>query len=237
MRADSDALINILKEIDAMTIRDVVASPDDGGLSIYAMDPAKTTIVVGKVKSAAFPDGCPFTQDTVLSIPFMLDALVKGKECDISIDDGIISIKYGKSKRTRRLIEPESGPRPVPNLELTDKCILMSDDIVNVIKMSCFQDIKSDNDGISVSLLPEGVSFAVRSDVESADMFVEGTTDLTQDDQTAIFGLKVLIPILKSLPKSTMVTFSMATNMPIRIDVDEDTYSMIIYIAPYIPQE
>ena len=146
-------------------------------------------------------------------------------------------MKYERSKRTHRLIEPELGQRPIPNLELTDQCVVMSDDVINVIKMSCFQNIKTDNGGVTIRLIRDGMVFESASEVESAEMVVEGTTELTADEQRALFSLQIILPVLKTLPKSTIVTVSLMTNMPMKISIDEATYSMDIYVAPYIIQE
>ena len=237
MKVDSNSFINILKEIDALSVREVVAIPEGDGLSMYARDPSNTTIVAATIKSAAFPEGCPFKEETGISVPFMLDALVKDKECDMTVENGVITIGYGRSKRARRLIEPESTARPIPQIDLPDQCVVMSDDITNIIKMSCFQEIKSDVGGIRVSLQPDGIMFSANSEVESADMFIEGTSVLSADTQTALFGLKIITPVMKVLPKSTIVTVSLMTKMPMRITIDEDNYSMVIFIAPFIEQE
>ena len=237
MKVDSNSFINILKEVNALSVREVAVTPEDGGLNIYARDPSNTSIVSATIKAAAFPDGCPFTEETVLNIPFMLDALIKDKECDMVVENGVIAIKYGKSKRTYRLIEPEGGARPMPKVELPDQCVVMSDDVVNIIKMTCFQEMKSDVGGVRVTIQPDGIMFSANSDVESADMFIEGTGDLSEDKQSAIFGLKIITPVMKALPKSTIVTVSLMTKMPMKLSVDEDMYSMMIFIAPFIETE
>lgn len=238
MKVDSNSLINIFKEIDAISIKEVCLCPtEDGEMTIYGMDPSMTAVVSGKVKAAAFPDGCTLENEVKVPIPFMLDALEKDKECDMTFNDGNITLKYGKSKRTRRLIAPTEEPRPVPSIELPDSCVLMSDDVVAVMKMSCFQDIKTDNDGITIKLDEDGMVFEALSTVESAEIHIEGTTALENEECKSVFGVKVIAPILKALPKATILTVSNMSDCPIKISIDDDKYSMDIFIAPFIVEE
>ena len=237
MKVDSDALINILKEVDALSIREITAIPLDGGLDFHAMDPSCTSIVKAVAKPAAFPDGCDMESATSLSIPFLLGALQKGKMCDMEVKGGQIVVKYDKSKRTHRLIDPEEKARPVPSLEGWDTCVVMSDDILTTLKQSCFTDIKSDNGGVMATMFDAGLRFSIRSDTESAEMVVDGTAVLEEGEQTAVFSTAVLLPIVKSLPRDVMITISMKTNAPMVLSIDEDTYSMKIFIAPLIIED
>ena len=237
MKADSNAFINVLKEIDALSVKEVAIRPEDGGINIYAIDPSNVSIVSARIKPEAFPEGCDLEEETVLSIPFMLDALIKDEMCDMSIGDGKIVLKYKKSKRTHRLIAAEDAPRPVPNLELPNTCVLMSDDVVALMKMSCFQTIQTESGGITVRLTSTGMVFEALSDVESAEMTAEGTTELEDGEIQATFGMKVIAPLLKALPTGTLISVHMDTDMPVKITIDEETYSMDIYSAPFITED
>ena len=237
MKVVSDPLINVFREIDALNIRSVIATPEYGGLYIHAMDPSCTSIIKANIKADAFPEGCDVTEPVCFSIPFMLDALVKGETCDMTVGDGQIVIKYAKSKRSQRLIVPEDRPRPVPALEGLDTCVMMSDDILSIVKLSCFSEIKSENGGVSIRMTDTGLKFSIASDVESAEMDIDGTTALEDGEQSAIFGVGLLMPLLKGLPKATVITVSMKTNLPMILTVDEDTYSMDVFLAPIIMQE
>lgn len=238
MKVDSNSLINILKEIDAISIKEVAFRPtEDKCMTIYGMDPSMTAIVSAKMKTGAFPDGCDLEEDTRVPVTFMLDALEKDKECDMTFSDGNVIIKYGRSKRTRRILTAVDEPTPVPTVELPDSCVLMSDDVINVIKMTCFQEIKTDNDGITVKLVEDGMIFEAASAVESAEMHIEGTTVLENEECRSVFGIKVIAPILKALPKNTILTVSTMSNRPIKVSVDDDKYSMDIFIAPFITEE
>ena len=88
-------------------------------------------------------------------------------------------------------------------------------------------------------MVPEGMFLEAVSDVESAEIFIEGTVLLPEEcsESRAIFGNKIITPVLKALPKSTVMTVSMMDNMPMKLSIDEDNYSMDIFIAPYLPQE
>ena len=237
MKVISDSLINVFREIDALNIRSVIATPEDGGLNVHAMDPSCTSIITAKIKADTFPEGCDVTEPICFSIPFMLDALIKGETCDMTVDNGQIVIKYARSKRSQRLIAPEDRPRPVPALEGLDTCVLMSDDILSIVKQTCFSEIKSENGGVSITMTDTGLKFSIASDIESAEVDIDGTTALEDGEQSAIFGVGLLMPLLKGLPKSTVVTVSMKTNLPMILTVDEDTYSMDVFLAPIIVQE
>lgn len=237
MKVDSNAFINILKEIDALSVKEVGIRPEDGGIGIYAIDPSNVSIVSAKIKPAAFPEGCDLQEETVLSIPFMLDALIKDETCDMTIGNGVIVLKYKKSKRTHRLIPAEEGPKPIPNLDLKNTCVLMSDDVISLMKMSCFQTIQTESGGITVKFTESGMVFEALSDVESAEMTAEGTTVLEDGEISTTFGMKVISPLLKALPKDTMISVYMDSNMPMKVSIDEDTYSMDMYSAPFIVED
>ncbi len=238
MKVNSSAMLDILKEIESLSIKEVEIRPNEGGIDIYGMDPSMVSIVNARMKPDAFPEGCTLEENVVLSIPFMLDALIKDEICDMSFNDGKITLKYKKSKRSHRLIMPEEDtPRPVPSIELNDTCVVMSDDIVSLMKMSCFSSITTDTGGITVRLTENGMIFEATSAVESAEVTVEGTTVLEEGEIKALFGMKVISPVLKALPKGIIVTVSMGDSMPIKISVDEDAYSMDIFVAPFLMED
>ena len=237
MKLDSNVLINILKEFDTTGMKDTLIKPRDGGWDMHSMDASCTSIVAAYIKPAAFPEGSTLENDVTVSIPFLLDVLQKDKVCDISTDGGNLTVKYDRSKRSKRLYESEEAPRPAPKLDCMSTCVLMSDDITNIAKQKCFETIITDNGGVTLRMTETGVTFESISEVESAVMSLEGTSVLEGGDQQATFPISVFLPMLRALPKNTMVTVNLKTDFPIHISLDEDTYSMDVYVAPLIAQE
>lgn len=238
LKVDSNILITIFKEFEALTIFETTIKPVDGGWEFYTMDPSRTSIVKAYIKPEAFEGGSTLENDVEVSVPFMLDVLQKDKTCDISFDDSYITVKYDRSKRTKRISVPlEDGPRPIPKLEGLSTTIVMSDDLIDIAKQSCFSNIITETGGITVRMTETGLTFESKSEVESAEMSVEGTTVLEDGEQSAAFAIKLLPPILKLLPKGLMITLSMKTDFPIHVSINEDTYSMDAYVAPLIPTE
>ena len=237
MKLESNALIDVLKELDVICMRETRIKPRDGGWDIHALDPSCTAVVTAFIKPAAFPEGSTLGDDVTVSIPFLLDVMQKDKVCDISADGGNLTVKYERSKRSKRLYDSEEGPRPVPNLDGMSTCMLMSDDIIDIAKQKCFENIITDTGGVTLRMTETGMVFESISETESAVMSLEGTTVLENGSQQATFSIKMLLPILKALPKNMTVAVYMRADYPMRISLDEDTYSMDVYLAPLISQE
>lgn len=238
MKIDSNVLIDVFKELDTTSTRETTIIPKDGCWDLYSMDPSKTAVVAATIKAPTFTEGNNLEKDITVPVPFMLDVLQKDKICDLTVDNGSnLIIKYDKSKRTKRLYEPEDGPRPIPSLEGMSTCIIMSDDLINVAKQPCFTNITTDSGGITLRMTETGVIFEVISETESAEMTADGTGVLEDDVVQARFSIKILLPMLKVLPKGVAVSVLMKSDHPIHLSIDEDKYSMDIYAAPMIVEE
>lgn len=237
MKLDSNVLIDVLKEMDTTGVKETLIKPRDGGWDLHSMDPSCTSIAAAFVKPAAFPEGSTLEGDVTVSVPFLLDVLQKDQICDISFENGNLIVKYDKSRRTKRLIENEDRPRPVPRLDEMSTSILMSDDIVNTAKQKCFETITTDNGGVTLRMNEAGVMFESISQTESAQVQIDGTTVLEGGEQVSSYPVAVILPMLKALPKGLTVTMELKTDFPAHISVDEDTYSMDIFVAPLIAQD
>ena len=235
MKVNSDVLQNVLRAFGSMGVLETTIKPSDGGWDMHAMDPSCVSITAAILKPAAFPDGSTLDKDVMISVPFLSDVLPKNKDCDISFDDSFVTVRYDRVKRAKRLIDPEDRPRPRPKLDDMSTCVLMSDDLIDIAKQSCFTSITTDTGGVTVRMIETGLMFESMSEVEAAQIGIDGTSVLEGDEeQVAVFPIKVILPLLKTLPKNTAVTVSMRTDVPIQLSIDEDTYSMDIYIAPLI---
>lgn len=237
MKVDSNPLITILKMMEAMNVRETNILPEDGGWKFYAVDPAGVSITSAFMKPDAFPEGESLDGVVCISIPFMLDVLQPNKVCDISTQDGSLVVKYDNAKRSKRLVEPEEYARKVPQLDELSTCIVMSDDLVNIAKQKCFENIKTEMDGVTVTMTNSGLIFDATSEVESAQMSITGTSVLEGGEQTAIYATSIIFPLLKTLPKNTVTSVMFRTDLPIQINIDTDEYSMDVFMAPRQRQE
>ena len=238
MKVESNPLLVILKMMDAMNVRETNILPEDGGWKFYTMDPAGVSVTTAFMKPASFPEGESLDGMICVSVPFMLDVLQPNEVCDISVKDGSIIIKYDNAKRSKRLIEPEEGHRKIPQLEGLSTCVVMSDDIINIAKQKCFDTIKTENGGVTVTMNETGLVFDATSEVESAQLSVEGTSVLEEDEeQLAIYATAVIFPVLKALPKNTVTSVMFRTDFPVQINIDNDMYSMDLFIAPMKREE
>ena len=237
MKVDSNALITIMKELDAMNVHDTNILPEDGSWKFYARDPAGVSAITAALKTAAFPEGESLEGEISISVPFMLDVLQANKTADISVKDGSIIVKYDNAKRSKRLVDPEEMFRKVPQLDGLSTCVLTSDDIIAVAKQKCFDNIKTESGGVTLTMTETGLKFNSTSEVESAELTVEGTSILEEGDQEAMYPTSIIFPLLKTLPKGTPTSICFKTDFPLVVSIDEDMYSMDLYMAPMMRQE
>lgn len=238
MIVNSNALIAVLREMDALNIRETNIAPEDGGWKFRVADPAGVSMIDAFIKPEAFAEGESLEGLICVPTSFMLDVLQPNKDCDITIKDGSIVLKYDNARRSKRLIEPEERNFRIPQLDGMSTSLVMSDEIISIAKQKCFDTIKTENNGIEVTMHQNDLLFDATSEVESAQLLINATSVLEDgEEQTALYGSNIIFPVLKALPKNTLVTVMMRTDYPLQVNINDDMYSMDLFMAPMQRQE
>ena len=236
MKITAEPLKIILNEMDSIGTKDTAVLQSEDGWDFHTMDPSYSCMVIAKLKPVAFPDGYEAGDQICFPVGFALDAIGKNDSIDLTAENGVMTIKGTKSKRTHGLVAYDA-PRPVPKLEKTNTCVISSSELQGVLGQSSLRSIRTDKGGVLITLVENGLTVQIDSEVESAEYLAEGICDIPGGEQFSRFNIDLIVPLIKGLPKNATVTLSMDTATPLWISVDEELYSMDIYIAPIINLE
>jgi len=222
---------------EALTLMSAVVDevgvvPKDDGWSMAAKSVDSVAIADIMIKKEAFTDYA-VSQVFAFDVKQMLKALSKcGPEADISVDGAVITVRSGQISQTMRTIANIAQPR-VPELEQSADAMVPADSLRVVV------DADKGYDQVDIEVSPQGVKAAV---LDEAGMGVTMTvspeeTALLDGSARAQYPLSHLTPVIRAVPRGSMVDMKLSTDYPMEIHAVFPQWTLMYMIAPRINSE
>lgn len=236
MKIPCKPLKDILTILDALLVDCVTIVPTDEGWEFYARDGTNCVLAALKLKREAFGEEVyekwdPFS----ISLEFLEDSIDKKDTIELVIEDGFAKVIGEKSKSKKRLAYLDEAPRILPKIKLESSVAISSDSLIMLAKEKQFQGASAAELGLCIDIDTEGLTMSYETEndsySETKDLIM---ADLPKEAQKSHYDPGLLLPMLKVLPKGIPVLFSMDTNKPVKMDVNAESYSFVMYVAPRI---
>ncbi|MFH1722627.1 MAG: proliferating cell nuclear antigen (pcna) [Candidatus Altiarchaeota archaeon] len=211
---------------------------DKNGISLRAMDPSQIALVDLLMPPSAFEE---FKADepTTLGIDFTeLSKICKRAhpedKIDLSLNSRLKIIFKGKTTREYNIsiIDSTSNPPKEPNIEFTAQVKIGAPIIKETLKdaelVSNHVAIKVDKDGLTVS--SDGDTGSVNIQIPDENILSKEVTE----DSRSVFSLNHLDNLLKAADATSLVSMSLKTDSPMKLEYAIGEGRVIYFLAPRI---
>ncbi len=215
------------------------------GIHLKAMDPSQISMISFTMPKGAFIE-YNVPEETKLGINIgQLDEVLsrgkKGERLELSSEEGRLVVKFYGEKHRRMfkvpLIETSERVQREPKIEFRNVAKVKADALKETLK-----DAKLISSHVRLQLTPEQFIVDVRG--ENGDVraeFENGSPDVVElkvkEASKATFPLQYLEDMVKATSSGSIVTISLETDRPLKLEYEIEGAMVSYYLAPRIETE
>jgi len=215
------------------------------GLTLKAMDPSQISMISFSMPKQAFVE-YNVTEEIKLGVNISQLAEVlgrgkRGEKCELTVEEGRLVVKFYGDKHRRMFKVPliETGDRiqREPKIDFRNVAKIKADAIKETLK-----DAKLISSHVRLQLTGEQFIVDVRG--ENGDVraeFEKGSPEVValdiKENAKATFPLQYLEDMMKATSASSVVSVSLETDRPLKLEYDIEGAKVTYYLAPRIETE
>jgi proliferating cell nuclear antigen len=215
------------------------------GLTLKAMDPSQISMISFSMPKAAFIEyNLPEEMKIGVNINQLAEVLARGKKgerLELSVEEGRLVVKFYGEKHRRMFKVPliETGERiqKEPKIEFKNSAKIRADALKETLK-----DAKLISSHVRLQLTKEQFIVDVRG--ENGDVraeFEKGSPDVldlsVNENTKATFPLQYLEDMVRATSSGSIVTISLETDRPLKLEYEIEGAKVAYYLAPRIETE
>ena len=213
---------------------------DKDGIGLIAMDPSQVSMIAFSISKDMFSEYEVEKKEQLgLDINYIKNILKRARaeeKLGLELEGPLLNISFiGKRSRRSfkvRLLEPSQGGfNREPNLEYLNNIRIDAGALKDIIK-----DASIVANYIRFEMSPDGFAAIAKGDYGEVKEEFEKGEDLleinVEEKDTALYSVKYLDDILKSVGKGDIVRLYMNTNMPLKMEMTVEGAKLRYYLAP-----
>lgn len=241
-----DRLFSMLQAVAAITDEPTFVFTKDG-VSVRAMDPSRVAMIDWKLGKDAFEDyklEDP-TEKVTVNLTELMKILRRSRKEDVvtlttEFVDGLhitIAGKYLKNFKMS-ILEPLEEETPIPKVTFNADAKMTVSGLASAI-----EDARMVSDHVRVIVDANKVDLIAAGDLMQAEVNLKQGDDVLLQTQIkeqakSTYSLSYLVDMMKAAKTAEIVTLSLSTDLPLRLEFDLDFQGKITYyLAPRIEVE
>lgn len=241
MKVKSEPLLDAVDIAGSQGAYGIAITPADDGWETWSMGQSRISMVFAKLPSEAFPDGYVKGEEFTVRNDFFPDAVRRGTEPDITVEDGRITVTDGKRKQWARLsgADTDGIARAMPAYSPDTSMVVMADELKAFMRQKQIKDFKGVR-GVRLTIAKDGLHAKVEDETSSFEDVLESDSAVFPEgveEAHANFSVDALIPLVTALPKGALVTVGFNTESPLDLSVMTETLEARLLLAPLIPED